>query len=51
MEMIVIVGLAMFALLVSQHKKASAQRFERVRERRDAPSSTFGQTDVPDDRC
>lgn len=50
MEIIVIVGLAMLVLLVSQHNKASVQRLERVRARRDAPS-TFGQTDVPDDRC
>ena len=50
MEIFVIVALAMLALLVHQHRKNSVRRFERVRLRRDV-RSTYGQTDVPEDRC
>ena len=50
MEIFVIVALAMLALLVLQHGSRSVRRFERVRVRRDA-RSTYGQTDVPEDRC
>lgn len=50
MEIIVIAGLALFALLLVQHRKASTQRPARVRVRRDA-RSTHRQTDVPEDRC
>ncbi len=50
MEMIVIAGLAMSALLLFRQRKGSAQRLERVRSLRNA-RSTYGQTDVPEDRC
>jgi hypothetical protein len=50
MEMIILTGLALLALLAWQQRKGSTQHLRRVPVRRNM-KSTDRQTDVPEDRC